>query len=138
MYKNDYNEFLNTLSAQLNINYPDKEDLTKHLLSKIKDFIETDFKGISENKIFRNFLITLREIIEFAFENKTTKSYLRIIFKTFNNDIILNELNRIMPSKEKNINFVLNKLFYLFTYQDATISYENKLTEILDFLDSHK
>ena len=138
MYKNDYNKLLDTLSAQLNIYYPDKEDLTKYLLFKINDFIETDFEGTSDNKIFHNFLITLQEMIEFSFENDATKSYLRMVFKTINNEPFLKEFNRLMPSKEKNINFLFNKLYNLFVYQDATSSHDYRLTEILDFLEYYK
>ena len=43
-----------------------------------------------------------------------------------------------MPSKEKDIKFLLNKLFYCFVYQDATNSNEYNLTEIIDFINSYK
>lgn len=138
MYKNDYNKLLDTLSAQLNIYYPDKEDLTKYLLFKINDFIETDFEGTSDNKIFHNFLITLQEMIEFSFENNANKSYLKMIFKNIKDEKILKKINHIMPSKEKDIKFLLNKLFYCFVYQDATNSNEYNLTEIIDFINSYK
>ena len=138
MYKNDYNKALTGLSLQLNSDYPEREDLTNYLLSKIKDFIESDFYGISGNKIFRNLLITLREMIEFSFENDATKSYLRMVFKTINNEPFLKEFNRLMPSKEKNINFLFNKLYNLFVYQDATSSHDYRLTEILGFLEYYK
>ena len=105
MYKNDYNKVLTDLSLQLNSDYPEREDLTTYLLSKIKDFIETDFNGISENKIFRNLLITLREMIEFSFENDVTKSYLRMVFKTINNEPFLKEFLLISYLLFPNKNF---------------------------------
>ncbi len=138
MQNKDYTELLNSFTMQINIDFPSNEELTNFLIAQINEFICTDFDGIPENKVFRLFLNTIKEMIEFSFKNNASKSYLRNIFKAINNKLLIEIFTNIMPKRINDVKFILRRLINFFVYQDVTSSNEYRLTEIIDFIESYE
>lgn len=138
MQNKDYTELLNSFTMQININFPSNEELTNFLFSQINEFICTDFDGIPENKVFRLFLNTIKEMIEFSFKNNASKSYLRNTFKAINNKLLIEIFTNIMPKRINDVKFILSRLINFFVYQDVTSSNEYRLNEIIDFIESYE
>lgn len=126
--------YLEIAKFQLTEEFPNNIDLCNTLFLKICDFINEDFDGIVENKIYRSFIGQLIDIIEISFENNASKSYLRNFFKKLNNRIIINYLSTLMPSKSDDISFTIDRLVNFFVYQDSTSKKEYRLEEILSYL----
>ena len=79
--------------------YPDKEDIINSISAIFSDFVSEDYEGITENRIYRLFLNTLKEILNTAFENNCSKSFLRSFFKRLNNK----NVNAYLSSLAKSI-----------------------------------
>lgn len=126
--------YLETAKFQLAEEFPNNSDLSNTLFLKICDFVNEDFDGIVENKIYRSFIGQLIDIIEISFENNASKSYLRSFFKKLNNRIFINCLSTLIPSKSDDISFTIDRLVNFFVYQDSTSKKEYRLEEILSYL----
>ena len=126
--------YLEIAKFQLTEEFPNNIDLCNTLFLKICDFVDEDFDGIVENKIYRSFIGQLIDIIEISFENNASKSYLRSFFKKLNNRIFINYLSTLMPSKSDDISFTIDRLVNFFVYQDSTSKKEYRLEEILSYL----
>ena len=104
----------------------------------VYNFVCTDFNGVSENKIFRIFLNTFKDVIEFSFQNDASKSYMRTSFKKLNNKKFLDYLSVYMPAKSTVIKFIMDRFVNFFVYQqDFSISKEYRLKEIVDFVNEY-
>lgn len=130
--------YLETAKFQLTEEFPNSSDLCNTLFLKICDFVNEDFDGIVENKIYRSFIGQLIDIIEISFKNNASKSYLRSFFKKLNNRIFINHLSTLMPSKSDDISFTIDRLVNFFVYQDSTSKKEYRLEEILSYLKAKK
>lgn len=126
--------YLESAKFQLTEEFPNNSDLCNTLFLKICDFVDEDFDGIVENKIYRSFIGQFIDIIEVSFENNASKSYLRSFFKKLNNRIFINYLSTLMPSKSNDISFTIDRLVNFFVYQDSTSKKEYRLEEILSYL----
>lgn len=126
--------YLEIAKFQLTEEFPNNIDLCNTLFLKICDFVNEDFDGMVENKIYRSFIGQLIDIIEISFENNASKSYLRSFFKKLNNRIFINYLSTLMPSKSDDISFTIDRLVNFFVYQDSTSKKEYRLEEILSYL----
>ena len=126
--------YLEIAKFQLTEEFPNNIDLCNTLFLKICDFVDEDFDGIVENKIYRSFIGQFIDIIEVSFENNASKSYLRSFFKKLNNRIFINYLSTLMPSKSDDISFTIDRLVNFFVYQDSTSKKEYRLEEILSYL----
>ena len=126
--------YLESAQFQLTEEFPNNSDLCNTLFLKICDFVDEDFDGIVENKIYRSFIGQFIDIIEVSFENNASKSYLRSFFKKLNNRIFINYLSTLMPSKSDDISFTIDRLVNFFVYQDSTSKKEYRLEEILSYL----
>ena len=126
--------YLESAKFQLTEEFPNNSDLCNRLFLKICDFVDEDFDGIVENKIYRSFIGQFIDIIEVSFENNASKSYLRSFFKKLNNRIFINYLSTLMPSKSDDISFTIDRLVNFFVYQDTSSSKEYRLDEVLSYL----
>lgn len=126
--------YLESAKFQLTEEFPNNSDLCNTLFLIICDFVDEDFDGIVENKIYRSFIGQFIDIIEVSFENNASKSYLRSFFKKLNNRIFINYLSTLMPSKSDDISFTIDRLVNFFVYQDSTSKKEYRLEEILSYL----
>lgn len=128
-------------SEQRNINkeFPKYENLTNSIFTKITNFVNEDFDGISDNKRYRYFLDLCRDILITAFEQDTQKSYLRMVFKTLKNEDISKYFSCVMQSRSNDFRVVRDGLVIRFitSWQDM-IPYDKdkKLKEFLRYLDN--
>ena len=130
--------YLDDIKAQLIEEFPTNKELTEKNFLMVYNFVCTDFNGVSENKIFRIFLNTFKDVIEFSFQNDASKSYMRTIFKKLNNKKVLDYLSVYMPAKSTVIKFIMDRFVNFFVYQqDLSISKEYKLKEIVDFVNEY-
>ena len=127
-------KYLEKAKAQLIEEFPNNNDLNNTLFLKICDFVNEDFDGIAENKIYRSFILVLIDIIEIAFESDASKSYLRSFFKKLNCNSFTNCLSKSMPSKSGDTKRVIDRLVNFFVYQDTSSSKEYRLDEVLSYL----
>lgn len=126
--------YLENAKTQLTEEFPNNDDLSNILFLKICDVVNTDFDGVSENKIYRRFLSILIDIIETSFQNDASKSYLRSFFKKLNNSSFINYLSKAIPSKSDDIKFTIDRLVNFFVYQDPTSKKEYRLEEIVSYI----
>lgn len=126
--------YLVNAKTQLIEDFPNNNDLSNILFLKICDFINTDFDGVSENKIYRSFLSVIIDVIEISFQGDASKSYLRSFFKKLKNRIFINYLSMLMPSKSDDISFTIDRLVNFFVYQDSTSKKAYRLEETLSYL----
>ena len=130
--------YLDDIKAQLIEEFPTNKELTEKNFLMVYNFVCTDFNGVSENKIFRIFLNTFKDVIEFSFQNDASKSYMRTIFKKLNNKKVLDYLSVYMPAKSTVIKFIMDRFVNFFVYQqDLSISKEYRLKEIVDFVNEY-
>lgn len=130
--------YLDDTKAQLIEEFPTNKELTEKIFLMVYNFVCTDFNGVSENKIFRIFLNTFKDVIEFSFQNDASKSYMRTIFKKLNNKKFLDYLSVYMPAKSTVIKFIMDRFVNFFVYQqDFSISKEYRLKEIVDFVNEY-
>lgn len=129
--------YLECEKEKLDTEFPQNIETTILLFEKVLDFLNTDFEELSDNKIYRHFLISFREIICFAFEKEMSKEYLRNFFKIVNNDIFLNYLSKYAKSREKDIKFVMKRLTYSFisSWQYCCNDRDKVLKDIVDLID---
>lgn len=128
--------YLENAKAQLTEEFPDNNDLSNTVFLRIFDFINEDFDGIAENKIYRMFINELIEIIELSFENDASKSYLRSFFKKLNNRRFTTCLSKSMPSKSDDIKRIIDRLVNFFVYQDGINKKEHKLDKVMSYLNA--
>lgn len=130
--------YLDDIKAQLIEEFPTNKELTEKIFLMVYNFVCTDFNGVSENKIFRIFLNTFKDVIEFSFQNDASKSYIRTIFKKLNNKKFLDYLSVYMPAKSTAIKFIMDRFVNFFVYQqDLSISKEYRLKEIVNFVNEY-
>ncbi len=133
--KNRCLSYLHNEKIMLNDEFPKYEFTTEELFVKLKDFINTDFDGISENKIYRLFLNVIKEMIYLSFDNGTPKKYMRSVFKIIDNDVFKDYVFSIM--KTKNIKTIINHIARLFVatwqgYDDR----DKRLNNIIHLIDN--
>ena len=135
--KSECLSYLVSAKAELTQSFPQSEQLTDSLFAVFSDFATGDYEGISENKIYRSFLNTLTEIIEIAFENRASKSFMRSFFKALNNQNIINYLSELAPTHTSDFKISLERLVSEFVYwQESDQKKELKLNYLKDIIES--
>lgn len=128
--------YLESEKSKLIEEFPKDKFTTEELFMQITVFIDNDFDGISENKIFRSFLDTLKNITYYAFDRDSSKAYLRSFFKILNNKSVIEYLTSLMKSKSVDIKNIMNRFVNFFVYwQNSDNTKENKLNEIIRLVD---
>lgn len=72
--------YLEIEKIKLNEEFPKYETVTEELFIRVSDFMNNDFDGISENKIYRLFLDKLKDVTRYAFDSDVSKAYMRSFF----------------------------------------------------------
>lgn len=119
--------------------FPKYKELTDFIFTKITDFAEEDFEGISDNKRYRYFLDLCRDILTEAFERDAQKSYLRMVFKALKNEDISKYFSHVMQSRSNDFQVVRDGLIIRFIANwQGMIPYDKdkKLKEFLRYLDN--
>lgn len=117
--------------------FPKNEETTTILFEKVFDFLSTDFDEMSDNKVYRCFLVSFREIICIAFDKDVSKVYLRQFFKIMNNDIFLTYLSNHSKSRAKDIKNIMNRFvhFFINSWQEYNDNKDRVLDEIIGLID---
>ncbi len=117
--------------------FPKNEETTTILFEKVFDFFSTDFDEMSDNKVYRCFLVSFREIICIAFDKDVSKVYLRQFFKIMNNDIFLTYLTNHSKSRAKDIKNIMNRFvhFFINSWQEYNDNKDRVLDEIIGLID---
>lgn len=72
--------YLECEKNKLNSEFPKYEEITTDLFQKVYEFLNVDFEDLSDNRVYRCFLDSFKEIICFAFDKDVSKAYLRNFF----------------------------------------------------------
>ena len=121
---------------KLNEEFPKCETVTQELFVQVSDFVNNDFDGISENKIYRLFLDKLKDITRYAFNSNVSKAYMRSFFKMLNNKNVVEYLTCIMKIKSTDISNIMKRFVNFFVYwQDSDNTKDKKLEEIIKLVD---
>ena len=128
--------YLENEKIKLNEEFPKCETVTEELFIQVMDFVNDDFDGISENKIYRLFLDNLKDITRYAFECNLSKTYMRSFFKKLNNKHLIEHLSGVMKTKSTDVSNVLKRFVNFFVYwQDSECTKHKKLEEIIKLVD---
>ena len=106
---NDCLEYLSYEKNKLNEVYANNASVTEELFLMFNNFIYDDYDGISENKIYRLFLESLKEMISYSFDCAVSKSYLRSYFKILNNKNVVGLLASVMKTKTTDIENIMKR-----------------------------
>ena len=131
-----FSQYIDNKKAELLKAFPDYENLTETFFRRITDFVAEDFEGFSENKVYRIFLKTVKDIVNISFEEKASKSYLRSFWKIIDTKDVCNCLTTFMRSKSSSVKCITARMVNFYVYLNTTSSEEYQRREIFDFLDS--
>ena len=132
----EFTAYLDKKTAEIIKDFPALKALTLRLTDKIKDFTEEDFEGVNENKVYRIFLDTVREIVNISIEENATKSYMRSFFKALDSKEVHKALTPFMQSKAEKVKSITDRMVNFYVYQDPTSSEEYRKSEIMRYLDN--
>lgn len=124
--------YLQTEKIKLSEEFLKHKLITEELFVKIIDFVNIDFEGIPENKIYRCFLEMLKDIIHYAFDNNASKAYMRSFFKRINNKCVLEYLRGLMKGKSVEIKNIINSLINFFVYWQVCDSTRKEIIERIE------
>lgn len=128
--------YLEFEKIKLNEKFPKYETVTQELFVQVSDFVNSDFDGISDNKIYRLFLDKLKDITRYAFNSDVSKAYMRSFFKKLNNKNVVEYLTCIMKTKSIDISDIMKRFVNFFVYwQDSDNTKDKKLEEIIKLVD---
>lgn len=135
-YKSDCLFYLKNEKEELVEEFPQNEHLIEELFFKISDFVNMDFEGISDNKIYRNFLDFMKEILILSFEKNASKSFLHNFFKRLSNKKVTDYLASCAKTKSTDFKNVIERFVNEFVYwQESDHKKELKLNEIIKLID---
>lgn len=128
--------YLEIEKIKLNEEFPKYETVTEELFIRVSDFMNNDFDGISENKIYRLFLDKLKDVTRYAFDSDVSKAYMRSFFKRLNNKNVIEYLADIMQTKSTDIRNIMKRFVNFFVYwQDSDNTMDKKLEEIIKLVE---
>ena len=128
--------YLEIEKIKLNEEFPKYETVTEELFIRVSDFMNNDFDGISENKIYRLFLDKLKDVTRYAFDSDVSKAYMRSFFKRLNNKNVIGYLADIMQTKSTDIRNIMKRFVNFFVYwQDSDNTMDKKLEEIIKLVE---
>ncbi len=121
---------------ELNKAFPQNKQQIEILFKRISDFLNDDYKGISDNKIYRLYLCLLKDLIIISFENNVSKSFMRSFFKRLENKIVIDYLSSLTKKQILDFNSPLDRLVNEFVYwQDSDHNKELKLNHWINLID---
>ena len=134
--KNECLSYLEIEKIKLTEEFPQYETVTEELFIRVSDFMNNDFDGISENKIYRLFLDKLKDVPRYAFDSDVSKAYMRSFFKRLNNKNVIEYLADIMQTKSTDIRNIMKRFVNFFVYwQDSDNTMDKKLEEIIKLVE---
>ena len=130
--------YLEREQAIVNAEFPKYQETTVELFDRVYTFFDIDFDELTDNRVYRCFLNSFKEIICFAFDADVSKVYLRCLFKGLNNEIIVGYLGSYAKSRARDIQFAMDRFlgFFIATWQGCNDDKERVLAHIVDFIDS--
>ena len=122
---------------KLNVEYPENKESTTTLFQMIFNFLETDFEDMTDNRIYRYFLTSFKELIYFAFEMGVSKSYLRCLFRHLNNKVFISYLGNYAKTRANDIRLVMARFvdFFVTTWQGVDHDRKRVLNNIVCSID---
>lgn len=136
--KNELLAYLECEKEMLNAEFPQNAEITANLFQKVYDFFNVDFTELTDNRVYRCFLQSFKEIIGFAFEKDVSKKYLRYCFKSLNKEIVVGFLVKQAKSREKDIRFAMTWFYdsFVATWQWCDNNKKRVLAEIMSWINS--
>lgn len=122
---------------RVNAEFPNYVEITAELFRQIYSFFDVDFPELTDNRIYRYFLGSFKEMICFAFESDVSKAYLRCVFKGLNNEIVVGYLGNYAKSRAKDIQLTMDRFlgFFIATWQGYNDDKKRVLDEIIRFIE---
>lgn len=131
--KTDLIAFLEQGADKLNADFPKNKEVTAALFQKVSDFLDTDFEEMTDNCVYRHFLIFWKEIIPFSVQAGVSKSYLRCFLKHLNNKMFLDYLGSYAKTRANDFRLIMNRFVNCFTV--SNVEMESVLREIAYLID---
>ena len=135
--KTDLIVYLEQGINKLNVEFPKNRESTTMLFRLVFDFLDTDFEEMTDNRIYRYFLTSFKELICFAFEAGVSKSYLRCFFKHLNNNLFVDYLGNYAKTRAHDIQLVMDRFvdFFIATWQGCDNDRKRVLINIVCSID---
>jgi hypothetical protein len=136
--RNELITYLKQEKNELNFEFPQNENTTASIFEMLYEFLNNDFEKISDNRVYRCFLTSFKEMICFAFEEDVSKAYLRCLFKSLNREDFVAYLTKHSKSRAKDIRFIMERFlhFFISSWQGYGDDKKQVLKEIVSFIDS--
>ena len=135
--KTDLIVYLEQGITKLNIDFPQNGQSTTMLFRLVLDFLDADFAEMTDNRIYRYFLASFKELICCAFETGVSKSYLRCLFKHLNNNVFVGYLGNCAKTRANDIQLVMDRFvdFFVATWQGFDNDRKRVLDDIVSSID---
>ena len=135
--KTDLIVYLEQGITKLNIDFPQNGQSTIMLFRLVLDFLDADFAEMTDNRIYRYFLASFKELICCAFETGVSKSYLRCLFKHLNNNVFVGYLGNYAKTRANDIQLVMDRFvdFFVATWQGFDNDRKRVLDDIVSSID---
>jgi hypothetical protein len=129
--------YLERERIKVNTTFPKYEKITAELFEQVYAFIDVDFEEFTDNRVYRCFLSSFKEIICFAFEKDVPKSYLRCFFKSLNNETVVGYLGSYAKSRARDIKNVMDRFldFFIVSWQGYDNDKKRVLEDIIQSID---
>ena len=116
--------------TKLNAEFPQNQQSTTRLFRLVFDFLDADFAEMTDNRVYRYFLTSFKELICCAFETGVSKSYLRCLFKHLNNNVFVGYLDNCAKTRAHDIQLVMDRFvdFFITSWQ----GYDNDRNRVLN------
>lgn len=130
-------EYLERDKTKVNTEFPKYEQTTAELFKQVYAFFDIDFGELTDNRAYRCFLGSFKEIICFAFEKDVSKAYLRCFFQSLNNEIVVGYLGSYAKSRATDIQLIMDRFlnFFVASWQGYDDDKEKVLERILYLID---
>lgn len=129
--------YLENAKLEFKNEFPKNEQLIDSLFMKFSGFVNDDYEGISDNRIYRLYLCLLKDLIVVSFENNASKSFMRGFFKILNNKNITDYLSCLTKTQTINFKSPLNAMVNEFVYwQESDHKKELKLNYLINRINS--
>ena len=135
--KTDLIVYLEQGITKLNIDFPQNGQSTTMLFRLVLDFLDADFAEMTDNRIYRYFLASFKELICCAFETGVSKSYLRCLFKHLNNNVFVGYLGNYAKTRANDIQLVMDRFvdFFIASWQGCDNDRKRVLNNIVCSID---
>ena len=100
--------YLQCKTEELNAEFPKYREVTNEVFSQINCLLNIDFGGMPDNRVYRYYLDSFKDIIIFLFSKDVTKVYLRSFFKSLNTPIVIQQLTKFSKNNSIRIQNLMN------------------------------